>query len=474
TLYFFTEKNIDFEEKTIEAWTYNNDWIKKTVSFPDVISNIGVGRPNLTERKLARLIPFTNTSYVGNKFSLPRRLLQHRKYAELLVPFTMCISEEKIYQFMRNNEHVVFKALGSNRGENIYFVRKRGSRYILLDQIKERLLNEKDFNDFITNIILAEKGSYIIQRYIHTRTNNDEPYHFRSHVQKNHEGKWVLVHIYPRIGNKRSNLSNISTEGRVEDFSTFLKEQYGVKKGKQYEDEILQLSLDVTIHLDKLYGLSLNELGLDFAIDDKGKIWMHEANNGPQTAYHEEKRAVNYIAYAKYIAENGIMYLNISSQDRIIKGAFQASNSNLPIMDDNKEYIGILIGDNTSELLINEFVTLSEDNQQFIFTFEEKDVDFDLEFIRGSFYKQNEWVQHIIQYPKLVIDLFKKRNHNEQPMVYEELETSIFTNEWNYNEVARSGLYEHFKNTLVDDFTDFKLISRPLHVFQLFETTDTV
>src|SRR5699024_6763981 len=30
TLYFFTEKNIDFEEKTIEAWTYNNDWIKRS------------------------------------------------------------------------------------------------------------------------------------------------------------------------------------------------------------------------------------------------------------------------------------------------------------------------------------------------------------------------------------------------------------------------------------------------------------
>lgn len=474
TLYFFTENNINFEEKTIEALTYNNDWINKTISFPDVISNIGVGRPNLTERKLARLIPFTNTSYVGNKFSLPRRLLQHRKYTDLLVPFTMCISEEKVYQFMKNNEHVVFKALGSNRGENIYFVHKRGARYILLDQIKERLLNEKDFNNFIKNIILAEKGSYIIQRYIHTRTKYDEPYHFRSHVQKNHEGKWELVHIYPRIGNKRSNLSNISTEGRVEDFSTFLKEQYGVEKGKQYENEILQLSLDVTIHLDKLYGLSLNELGLDFAIDDKGKIWMHEANNGPQTAYHEEKRAVNYIAYAKYIAENGIMYLNKSNQDRIFKGAFQASNSNLPIIDDNKEYIGILIEDNTSELLINEFVTLSEDNQQFIFTFNEKDVDFDLEFIRGSFYKQNEWVQQIIQYPKVVIDLLKKRNHNEQSMIYEELETTIFTNEWNYNEVARSGLYEHFKNTLDDNFTDFKLISRPLHVFQLFESTDTV
>src|SRR5699024_9024854 len=71
----------------------------------------------------------------------------------------------------------------------------------------------------------------------------------------------------------------------------------------KYEEEILRLSLDVTQHLDKLYGLSLNELGLDFAIDDTGRIWMHEANNGPQTAYHEEERAIEYIRSEEHTSE---------------------------------------------------------------------------------------------------------------------------------------------------------------------------
>src|SRR5699024_4043547 len=130
---------------------------------------------------------------------------------------------------------------------------------------------EKKFKNFIKNTILSKKGSYIIQRYIHTRTKEDEPYHFRSHVQKDHNGKWQITHIYPRVGNTKSNLSNISTEGRVDDFPAFLRREFGNKQGSYYEQKILELSMEVTQHLDKLYGLALNELGLDFAIDDTGR-----------------------------------------------------------------------------------------------------------------------------------------------------------------------------------------------------------
>lgn len=474
-LYFFTENDINFEKQTIEAWNYkDNEWFKNTSPFPNVISNIGVGKPNQTERKLSRIIPFTNTSYVGNKFSLPRRLLQHRKYADLLVPFTMCISEEKIDEFMKKNEHVVFKALGSNRGENIYFVRKRGNRYIILDQVKERILYEEEFKRFIVNNILAKKGSYIIQRYVHTRTKDDEPYHFRSHVQKNSEGKWEIVYIYPRIGNKRSNLSNISTEGRIEDFSDFLIDQFGNNQGKLYEEKILTLSMDVTEHLDKLYGLSLNELGLDFAIDDEGEIWMHEANNGPQTAYHEDKRAINYIAYAKYIAQNGIMYMNQSYQNRIFKGAFQARNSNLPVINNNNSYIGILIDDSTAEFILEELIKQAELVQQPIFTFKETDIDYDLELIRGSFYDNDTSIQKIIEYPYIIIDLVKARNVEEQPIIYEELDAAFFTSKWNYNSLSRTELYKHFKFILNNTFADFQVVSRPLNVFKQLEKSNVV
>ncbi|HZW68746.1 MAG TPA: YheC/YheD family protein [Pseudogracilibacillus sp.] len=474
-LYFFTENDIDFEQQTIDAWHYkDNEWIKAISPFPSVVSNIGVGKPNQAERRLSRIIPFTNTSYVGNKFSLPRRLLQHRKYADLLVPFTMCISEDKINQFIEKNDHLVFKALGSNRGENIYFVRKIGSRYTLLDQIKERILTEEQFHHFIKNVILAEKGSYIIQRYVHTRTKDDEPYHFRSHVQKNGEGQWEIVYIYPRIGNKRSNLSNISTEGRIEDFTDFLIEQFGSNQGKLYKEEILALSIDVTKHLDKLYGLSLNELGLDFAIDDEGKIWMHEANNGPQTAYHEDKRAINYIAYAKYMAQNGIMYMNQSYQNRIFKGAFQARNSNLPVINNNQSYIGILIEDSTSQLILDELIKQAELLQQAIFTFKEIDIDYDLELIRGSFYDQDSSFQKIIEYPHVIIDLVKARDIEEQPIIYEELDATFFTSRWDFNFLSRVSLYQHYETILKNTFASFQIISRPLDVFKQVEQSNLV
>lgn len=474
-LYFFTANAINFDERTIDAYTYKNEeWQEVTVPFPDVVSNLGVKRPNHIERKLQRIIPFTNVSYVGNKFALPRRILQHRKFAELLVPFTVCLSREKIKAFMKNNDKVVFKALGSNRGENIYFVTQKGSRYILLDQLKERILTIDEFNSFIDNIILAEKGSYIIQRYIHTRTKDDEPYHFRSHVHKNHKGEWEIVHIYPRIGNKRSNLSNIATEGRVEDFPIFLRDQFGEKRGKEYEKKILQLSLDVVHHLDKLYSFSLNELGLDFAIDDQGKIWMHEANNGPQTAYHEEKRAIYYIAYAKYIAENGIMYMSQVDRSRTLKGAFQARLSELPIVEESQSRIGILIGKNTNQKILQSITELTEKLNLPVYTFTPMDIDLDYELIRGSFFENGQWIQKIVEYPSVIIDLWKQRNYKNQPIVYEELSIVPFTHEWDHHLTSRYDFLEKLNDGLQEKMTHFEIVKRPLHVFNNLEKAKEV
>lgn len=99
-----------------------------------------------------------------------------------------------------------------------------------------------------------------------------------------------------------------------------------------------QLSFDLTQHLDKIYGLVLDELGLDITIDKTGRFWLHEVNMGPQSTYHEKERAVNTIGYAKYIAENGI-YLTNSSQRLTSKGQFNARNTNLPWAELSKKQV---------------------------------------------------------------------------------------------------------------------------------------
>ncbi|MEI3607377.1 YheC/YheD family protein [Pseudogracilibacillus sp. SE30717A] len=471
-LYFFTSTDINFEKKQINADIFQNgEWERVTSSFPDVINNIGGGKRAQAARKLQRVVPFTSF-HVGNKFSLPKRMLQQRKFAELLVPFTVCISEDKVYEFIQKNNDVVFKALGSNRGENIYFVTKKGSRFVMLDQTKERILSEEEFQHFVEYTILAEVGSYIIQRYIHTRTIADEPYHFRSHVQKDQNGEWQITHIYPRIGSKKSNLSNIATEGRVEDFPTFLRNEFGVKQGAIYENKILKLSIDVTKHLDKLYGLGLNELGLDFAIDDTGKIWMHEANNGPQTAYHEGKRAINFISYAKYIARNGIMHIGQDSIDAAAKGQFQARNTNLPPFDYGAQTcIGMLIGKQTSDNLSISLATSAIKNNVPFYSFTPSDIDYDFSLIRGSFYENGEWVQRVTEYPSVIIDRLKIRSTTETRIIYEELEDVPFTNEWVNDATSRSAVYELIKENdqVARSLADYQIVYRPLHVFQFIE-----
>src|SRR5699024_10312437 len=59
--------------------------------FPNVINNTGTSnkhQQSITERKLRRIIPFTSF-HVGNKFYLPKVMVQQRRFADLLVPFKM-------------------------------------------------------------------------------------------------------------------------------------------------------------------------------------------------------------------------------------------------------------------------------------------------------------------------------------------------------------------------------------------------
>lgn len=467
-LYFFTSKDINFEEKQVNADVFQDgSWTSTLIPYPDVIHNIGVGKQSHEERKLRRILPFTSF-FVGNKFTLPKRMLENKDYAELLVPFIPCAHEDDINAFIEKNGRVVFKALGSNRGENIYFLNKKGNRYILLDQKKESILTQDALSNFIQNIILAKKGSYIVQRYIHTRTRNNEPYHFRAHVQKNGEGQWQLTHIYPRIGNKKSNLSNISTEGRIENFAQFLIDEYGEKKGSQYEEEILDLSIKITLHLDKLYGLRLDELGIDFAIDDAGRIWMHEANNGPQTSFHEELRAINTIAYAKYIAKNGILHRESVERIGLPKDQFEARTGGLSSMEiKEQQVIGALMPNSDSKSLLDKIAEQAKLQNMVFYYFTPKDIDFNDMLIRGTYNDGHQWETMVFNYPDIIVDFIKSNNGNIHEIMYEELGHIPFTNNWSIKKTTRTDIY----NMINDDKTsiNFLKVTRLRDVFQLLE-----
>ncbi|WP_071393511.1 YheC/YheD family protein [Bacillus tuaregi] len=467
---FFSSNDIDFEKRQVTADTFiDGKWKRIKSPFPDVINNIGVksrSQQSRKERKLRQEVPFTSFG-VGNKFYLPKKIVESRKYADLLVPFKVVTDESIIHKFFIDNKSAVFKSLLGNRGENIYFVNKIGNRYLLMEHKKKRTLNQMEFEKWVYDIILKQKNSYIVQQYIHCRTRDGEPYDIRAHVQKDGNGKWTLTKIYPRIGNKKSNLSNISRGGRTERLENLLAKEFG-NKGKEYEERLKNLAMDLTWHLDKLHGLALNELGLDLAIDENGCLWLHEVNNGPQSTYHEDERAINTIAYAIYIAKNRIFHTNEFDRKIKVRGQFDAENTDLQFANlDNRIRIGMLASQNDiNDLAVACAYVANYENVNFYY-FTSEDIDYDEMLIRGYFYENKEWVPKIVEYPDVIYDRLRLRGIKGYNIVYEELEGIPFTNEFFGNSISKLDVYDRLKSTgKIDDvIIPYQKVNRVKDIF---------
>lgn len=479
TLLYFSSDKVDFKNKKIHALTYkNNDWIEVEADFPDVINNTGATnrhQQSITERKLRRMVPFTSF-HVGNKFYLPKVMVKHRHFADLLVPFKMVRNKQIVYDYLNQEKIVVAKPILGARGESIYFIQKKGNRFTVTDHRIERIYNKNNFDEWIDQVLLRRQFSYMIQRYVDCRTKEREPYDIRAHMQKNEHNEWQITRIYPRIGSKESILSNISKGGRTQDLTEFLMTQFGEKTGKKYDNKLRSLSVDLTKYLDRIHNFSLDELGLDLAIDNTGRFWLHEANNGPQTTYHEKERAVNTIGYAKYIAKNGIVKSNQFTMD---EGQFNAKTSKLPFAEIDERYrIGMLKAKNSEEdeklAIACAYVAHYEDVHYY--TFAPEDVDYNSMLIKGSFYENGEWTDKIVEYPNVIYDRFRLRGVKQYNNVYEELEGIPFTNEFYGNSISKLEVYDKLKATgeLNNVLIPYKRVDKIKDIFDFIDKYGTV
>ncbi len=453
TLIYFSAEGVDFENKKIQGLTFtDNEWQEIEADFPDVVNNTDATnrhQQSITERKLRRMIPFTSF-HVGNKFYLPRVMVKHRQFANLLVPFKMVRNKQIVYDYLEQEKIVVAKPILGARGESIYFIQKKGNRFTVTDHRIERIYNKEKFDGWIDQVLLRQKFSYMVQRYVDCRTKDREPYDIRAHMQKNEHNEWQITRIYPRIGSKESILSNISRGGRTQELTEFLITQFGKNIGKTYDEKLRTLSVDLTNYLDRIHNFSLDELGLDLAIDNTGRFWLHEANNGPQTTYHEEERAVNMIGYAKYIAKNGIVK---SNQFTLEKGQFNAKTSDLPFADVDERYrIGMLKNNNDDEELAIACAYVAHYENVQYYTFSPKDIDYNEMLIKGRFYESNKWIEKIVEYPDVIYDRFRLRGVKQFNNVYEELEGIPFNNEFYGNSISKLEVYDKLRETgKVDD-----------------------
>ncbi|WP_175614588.1 YheC/YheD family protein [Piscibacillus halophilus] len=476
-IFFFASKDVDLNNKQIHADFFENNQRKKSIfPFPDVIHNIfpkSIYQQSLVERKLRKQIPFTSFVF-GDKFNLPKTLVKNRKFAELLAPFKVVNEEYIIHNFLRDNDKAVIKPIRGARGENIYFVQKKGDRYRVTERKNTVIMNKENFSNLIQEKILP--NNYIVQKYINARTKNDEPFDFRAHMQKNGEGKWQITKIYPRTGSSNSIQIDLIKGGKLRNTEEFLIHEFGEKEGKDLDNKMKKLAMDLSFHIDKLHGLAIDEMGLDIAIDVNKRFWLHEANIGPQTFAHENERAANVVAYSKYLAKNRIFHTNQYNDRNLLKNQFNSTNSKLEYLkSDEKLKIGILGKPNEIDNFVLSTAYIAKYEDVYLFYFSPNDVDYEEMLIRGKFYENSSWVEKVVSYPDVIYDRLKSTNKNNN--IYEEFQNIPIMNEIYDSYLNSLDIYEHLAsaNLLEDYLLPFRKITKAKELIsfidQYIETT---
>lgn len=313
-LLYFTPNDVSIHEEKINGKVYLQDqWLPVEVDIPPFIDvtayNYSLGKMNifeflnsksvLSDNRLNLGELASNNPFIISKESINKELEKYITIKEYLIPTKQIKEFHEIDTAIDSYEKVVLKPVNGLKGKGVYLVSKLDkSRYLIEYKTEHKEIFIEDFK------IMFDKefrnGRYIVQKYVHSRTLQGDPFDCRIHLEKNGLNKWTIVKKAIRIGIGQRVISNVNQGGGIADCKQFLKANFGGKS-----DEI-NLKLNhignlVAPIVEKIRQTELMTLGLDIGISPKGDLYLFEINGVPATTFAPVKIAFTRVKYYEYM-----------------------------------------------------------------------------------------------------------------------------------------------------------------------------
>ena len=207
-------------------------------------------------------------------------LIKHpnlRKY----VPRTMLFNRKNLIWMLSSYSTVYFKPTGGSGGFNIIRInRQKNSFQIQLNSVKSTYSTMDRLYDKLYRF--ANKRSFLLQQGIDLAKTNSRPFDIRVMVQKTSKGTWVNSAICTKIGIPSKVATNYNQGGSIGYLhQTMSGAGYSKTAIQRVETSLKNLGIAVGKNFDQ-HMKGFRELGLDVAIDTKGKLWILEVNTRPQ------------------------------------------------------------------------------------------------------------------------------------------------------------------------------------------------
>jgi len=282
--YVFTYQDLDPVRKLVYGYYLEEEggpWHRLWVPYPDVCYNRcyyhGDSNPRYGVISLKKYgIKVFNTG-VGDKWLVHKRLLEDKEIAPHLPETHLLKSRQILSDMLGKYQQVYLKPINGCKGQDITRISRHQGNYLV-----------KSTNDANGRLVVglpglpAGAGSRvrIVQQGIRT-PGDDRHFDLRVMVQKDRYNQWQVSGIAVRMGAKGRITTNLATRGQAERLEKTLGDLgWEEERITRIKRDIEGLALGIARTLDG-YAQHLGELGLDFIIDTRGKVWFLEANPKP-------------------------------------------------------------------------------------------------------------------------------------------------------------------------------------------------
>lgn len=325
-VYVFSPLSVDTFAKAVSGYAYIPErtcWERKTFPLPDLIYD----RSFFTKRsdyvrhraavvRLARLKPiYCLGCGLKGKWDVLQALRCNPEFRPYLPQTEKLLDGSTLSRWFANHGRVFLKPQDGSQGKGTaaivrldgdsYFVRARDFRN---RPVEQRFAGMEQLAAWVRQWCGTRR--YLIQPYLSLTTSEGDAFDIRALVQKSGSGLWELTGMAVRKGRAGSITSNLHGGGSAHELLPFLTEQFGEKQGERIAAKLHVLAERIPPVLEQYNG-RIAELGLDFGVDQKGRVWVIEANSKPgRQAFSRLDRGRAYrkaveqpMAYARYVLE---------------------------------------------------------------------------------------------------------------------------------------------------------------------------
>lgn len=252
---------------------------------------------------------------VGNKWRLNNFLKNKKTLKTYLVP-TFFYNIKNINNLIKSCGDLILKPIWGQEGKGIINLKKGGkifwASYKRKENGKIKIKNKKLKNFSDVGFLIKEvwrNNNYIVQPQIDSLKFKNNIFDIRLTAQK--MDRWEISGIGARVAGSGSFLCNIAAGGEMFDGEYVVGKSFPTK-AKEIIEELKLTAKKTAKLLEKNIDGVVAELGFDFMIDKKGKIWLLEINSKPSPEIFYKKEMENIrkkmtlwpICFAKYYYEN--------------------------------------------------------------------------------------------------------------------------------------------------------------------------